>query len=422
VTVVAPAGAAPVAEQFDLPLHPIDGYEIPYHGDFPLWLAFRLFGAQGWMELRSWLRWYAEMVLRLVPPALSELAVDGVLIDQTIPAGGTVAERVGVPFVTMCTALLWNEDASVPPPFTAWPYGSDSWSLRRNRLGYAGWHWFMRPSLDLINRYRKRWRLPRLPTIEDAYSPLAQVSQLCAEFDFPRRHLPDVFHYVGSLAGNRRLKTQRPFPWERLDGRPLIVASLGTVPDSDNLPVFRRILAACAGIDAQLVLALGAWEDEDEPMRAKLGEIPANAIVVDFAPQQALLDRAALLITHAGVNSVLESLSRAVPMVALPRSADQLGMGSRIAHAGVGLLGSFRHATAWQIRELVQRALAEETFRTRTQEMQKALAAAGGIHRAADIAEQALLTRQPVRRLESGGLPGARPSTPDPVSRQDRAC
>jgi len=228
-----------------------------------------------------------------------------------------------------------------------------------------------------------------------------------------------VFHYVGSLAAKRRLKTERPFPWERLDGRPLIFASLGTVPDTDNLPVFRRILAACAGIDAQLVLALGAWDDEDEPVRGKLREIPANALVVDFAPQQALLDRAALLITHAGVNTVLESLSRAVPMVALPRSADQLGMGSRIAQAGVGLLGSFRHSTAWQIRELVQRALAEETFRKRAQEMQGVLAAAGGAHRAADIAEEALLTRRPVRRLDAGGLPTDRPSTPGPAYSRD---
>jgi MGT family glycosyltransferase len=401
-----------VAEQFDLPVHTIEGYDIPYHGAFPLWLAFHLCGAQGYIELRSWVRWYAEMILRLVPPALSELKVDGMLIDQTIPAGGTVAEHVGVPFITMCTALLWNEEASVPPAFTGWPYASDPWAQRRNRLGYAGWHWFIRPAVDLINRYRKRWRLPRLRTIEDAFSPLAQVSQLCAEFDFPRRHLPDVFHYVGSLVANRRLKTERPFPWERLDGRPLIFASLGTVPDTLNLPVFRKILAACAGIDAQLVLALGAWDEEDEPLRAKLGKIPDNALVVDFAPQQALLDRTALLITHAGVCTVLEALTRAVPMVALPRTADQPAMASRVVHAGVGLLGSFGRSTAWQIRELAQRVLAEDTFRQRAQDMQKALAAAGGVCRAADIVEQALSTRQPVRRRETVGLPEARPSTP----------
>lgn len=117
-----------------------------------------------------------------------------------------------------------------------------------------------------------------------------------------------------------------------------------------------------------------------------------------------------MLITHAGVNTVLESLCRGVPMVALPRSADQPAMAAQIAHAGVGLLGSFQRVTPWQLRALVERVLTEETFRQRAQDMQKALAAAGGVRRAADIAEQALLTRRPVRRRETSstrevGLP-----------------
>ena len=60
----------------------------------------------------------------------------------------------------------------------------------------------------------------------------------------------------------------------------MIFASLGTVPDPANLPVFRKILAACAGLDVQLVLALGEWNDEADSVREKLGPIPDNAIVV----------------------------------------------------------------------------------------------------------------------------------------------
>ena len=57
-------------------------------------------------------------------------------------------------------------------------------------------------------------------------------------------------------------------------------------------------------------------------------------MVVDFAPQLELLDKAAMLITHAGVNTVLEALCRGVPMVALPRNADQPGNAARIEYAG----------------------------------------------------------------------------------------
>ena len=34
----------------------------------------------------------------MVPPALRELGVEGVIVDQTLPAGGAAAEHLGLPF------------------------------------------------------------------------------------------------------------------------------------------------------------------------------------------------------------------------------------------------------------------------------------------------------------------------------------
>jgi MGT family glycosyltransferase len=399
VTMLGSERAAGIAGQLGLPLHELHTDDVPPKSSLPLWLAFSLFG-QGWrIALRNAFRWRAEVVLRKVPPALAELAVDGLIVDQTVSAAGSVAEQAGVPFVTICSALVWNEEPVVPPPFTAWPYGDDERSLVRNRRGYAGWHWYIRPELQAINGYRKARKLAPLARIDDAFSTLAQVSQLCPEFDFPRRELPAHFHYIGSLAARRRAAAAQEFPWDRLDGRPLIFASLGTDPYPCNLPVFRKILAACAGLDAQLVLALGKWSDKQDSVREKLGPIPDNALVVDFAPQLELLDKAALLITHAGVNTVLEALCRGVPMVALPRNADQPGMGARVAYTGVGLLGSFPQTTPAELRQLIIRVLAEESFRQQAQRLQRAMLAAGGAARAAEIVEQAVLTRRPVLRI-----------------------
>ena len=398
ITIMAPEKAARIAGQLGLPFCELDTKNIPRRSSPLLWLAFSLFGV-GWkIGLRNVFRQRAEVILRKAPRACEELAIDGLIVDQTVSAAGTVAEHAGVPFVTVCSALLWNEEEGVPPPFTSWPYEESPGARSRNRRGYAGWHWYIRPELTTINRYRKAWKLRPLTRIDDAFSPLAQISQLCPEFDFPRRELPPHFHYIGSLAAERRVKTEDDFPWNRLDGRPLIFASLGTDPYSGDLVVFRKILAACAGLDAQLVLALGKWQDGQDSLREKLGPIPDNAIVVDFAPQLALLHKAALLITHAGVNTVLEALCRSVPMVALPRAADQPGMGARMAYTGVGLLASYKHCTADELRGLVQRVLTEDGFRRRAGELRQAMLAAGGAARAAEIVEQALLTRRPVLR------------------------
>ncbi len=398
VTLVAGSKAKGLAGQLGLDLYELDTDQVASRFPPLLWLATTLCGA-GWLaSVRSWLYWRAELALRLVPPALQDLGVDGVVLDQTVSAGGTAAEHLGLPYVTVCSALLWHEEIGVPPPFTSWSLGGDPRALRRNRVGYGAWHWYMRPTLKLINRYRAKWKLPPYARIEDGYSSLAQISQLCPEFDFPRTQLPPTFHYIGSLAANRSGTSTDTFPWERLNGRPLMFASLGTVPDPANLRVFRRILAACAGLDAQLVLALGKWNDEGPSVREKLGPLPGDPLVVEFAPQLALLDRAALLITHGGVNTVLESLCRGVPIVALPRSGDQKGMGARVEYAGVGLRTSFQRGTPQELRGLVQRVLAEDVFRQRARHLQQALQQAGGASRAAEIAEQALLTRRPVPR------------------------
>jgi MGT family glycosyltransferase len=254
--------------------------------------------------------------------------------------------------------------------------------------------------LRVVNRYRAAWRLPPLRRCGDTHSPYAQIVQLCPELDFPRRDLAATCHYVGSLAASR--PCQDPFPWDRLDGRALIFASLGTLCGKNNLAAFRKIAAACAGLDAQLVIALGKWTEQTGNPRDQLSHLPGDPLVVDFAPQLALLEKAAVVITHAGLNTTLETLLHGVPMVALPRFADQPGVAARVEYAGAGLRASYRRFTAPQLRRLVQRLLAEPAFRERARHLQQALLATGGVGHAADIVEQAVATKRPVNRGRVG--------------------
>ncbi len=397
-TLVAREKAAPLAAELNLEFYCLNVNDVPWRTSHLQWAAFWLAGNAWRISMRDNFLWQSRFLLEKLPAALRELGVDGAVVDQTLPAAGTAAQRAGLPFVTINSALLWNEEPAVPPPFTDWPYAEGRRAHLRNRMGYAAWHWFIRPVIRLINGYRRRWNLPLLQRIEDAFSPWAQVSQLCAGFDFPRREIPDNFHYIGSLASNRKAGDDFGFPWERLDGRPLIFASVGTVADSANPRVLKRIAQACDGLDAQLVLALGKWDDEGDANKERLGTLCGNHVLVDFAPQLALLDKAALLITHAGVNTVLEAICRAVPMVALPRGADQPGMAARVQYSGVGLCGSFWNSSPQEIQQLVRRVLADDAFRVRAAQMQQAMVAAGGLCRAAEIVEQAVITGRPVLR------------------------
>lgn len=398
VTLVARREARAIAENLGLDLVPIGDDDFRFPFPHLLWAACWLIGAPYFAVYRHWVEWHIESAMRQLPHMLGSLCVDGMVIDQAILAGGTVAERLGLPHVTVASALPWNTEPSIPPNFTPWTNAPGRLARWRNIGAYAAWHRLLRSPLRRLNRHRRAHGLPPLRRLDDTFSRLAQISQLSPDLDFPRPSAPPHFHHIGSLAATRPENASHDFPWDWLDGRPLVYASLGTVPDGTNRKVLQRILTACAPLDAQVVLTIGKWEENARASRAMPKDIPANALVVDFAPQLELLSKATALITHAGINTVLEAITREVPMVALPRSADQPGMAARIQRAGIGLVGSFARSTPAQIRELVGRVLAEPSFRSRVRQMRGSIEAAGGVARAAAITERAIATRQPVCR------------------------
>jgi zeaxanthin glucosyltransferase len=159
----------------------------------------------------------SEMMLRESPAAIKASGISMLLVDQTEPAKGTIADRLRLPFVTICNALALNRDPNVPPPFTSWPY-MDSWFGRaRNRAGYFISDRFTKPIWSIVNRYRRSWGLRPHACPDDSFSTLAQISQQPSLFDYPRRRLPRNFHYAGPFRG--ALPAVTSFPWEKLNGR-----------------------------------------------------------------------------------------------------------------------------------------------------------------------------------------------------------
>jgi hypothetical protein len=84
-------------------------------------------------------------------------------------------------------------------------------------------------------------------------------------------------------------------------------------------PVFHAIAEACARLNVQLVISLGAVLHPDE-----LGRLAGNPVVVEYAPQLELMRRSALAISHGGLNTVLEALSCGVPQVVIPVTWDRV--------------------------------------------------------------------------------------------------
>ena len=321
-------------------------------------------------------------VCRDAPEVIRSAGIDALLVDQVEPAGGTVAEHLGLPFVTVCNALAINRDPITPPPFTPWAYRPAWWATVRNRAGYAISDWLTSPIRAVVKDYRERWKLSPLATPDESFSRLAQICQMPRELDFPRTDLPDAFHYVGPL--RRPHGIADTFPWERLDGRPLVYASLGTLQNSRE-PVFRVFADACRGLDVQLVLSHGGGLTD-----AEASNLPGSPLVFPYVPQVKLLARAAVTLTHAGLNTVLDSLANGVPLVTVPITYEQPAIARRVEWHGCGESLSFCRLTARSVRAALRRVLEGTGYREAAARMRSATIAAGGVTRAGDLIEIAV--------------------------------
>ncbi|WP_310410092.1 glycosyltransferase [Chamaesiphon sp. OTE_8_metabat_110] len=327
-------------------------------------------------------------ILREAPNAISAAGVELLLVDQTSFGGGTVADFLKLPFISVACALMLNRETGIPPINSNWSYNPAWWAQLRNQLGYRLLSRITKPVVNTVAQYRQEWQLPPHLEPNDTYSKLAQISQQPAEFEFPRQELPQCFHFTGPYS---RPDSREPadFPFEQLTGQPLIYASMGTLQNK-LIGVFENIAQACVGLDAQLVIALGGGNP------ASLPNLPGSPLVVGYAPQLELLQKATLTITHAGMNTALESLSNGVPMVAIPIANDQPGVAARITWTGTGEVISLPKLTSSRLQVAIEKVLTEDAYKQNATRLQAAIRRAGGVSRAADIVEQVAQTGQPV--------------------------
>lgn len=214
-------------------------------------------------------------------------------------------------------------------------------------------------------------RSPGLRPADLAARVLAQVLKmreliLCpGDLELPGRrhdHEPEVFYVEPTVDLERR--DEGAFPWERLDpARKLLYVSLGSQSFQAGRDRVASFLATAVAAfysrpDWQLVLSTGSLFDP--------AEIPAppGGIVASWVPQLAVLERAAVAVTHGGLGSVKECIVRGVPMVLFPFTNDQPDNVRRIVHHRLGTAGDLRETSAQGLLSLVEEADRPEVRRS----------------------------------------------------------
>ena len=326
-----------------------------------------------------------ESMLKTLPEVVETNDVDALVIDSVNFYAELGAMQLGMPYLHVACAAHFDYSGYTPLCLYGRPHETTPQAFARNREDVARFVKIMENASTGVKAHAEKvglkidWDDP-----SSTLSPLAFITQVPRAFDYESCHWLPQFHHTGPFHDGKGREPLN-FPWERLTGEPLVYASMGTILNG-RLDVFRTIVAALAKHkDLQLVLSIGDQIDQNQ-----IGSVPSNTIIVKRAPQLDLLKQTSVCITHAGLNTVLESLAQGVPQVAIPVAFDQPGVAARIADKQTGVVTPLDKLTAEHLSNLLNEVLTNPVYRRNARKLQKAIAEANGLAVAADLVEESL--------------------------------
>jgi MGT family glycosyltransferase len=289
--------------------------------------------------------------------------------DSFAPWGGLVAQLLQLPSIASVPSILVNGDIDSR-------YGTDRGTEPEDPQLTAQWYARFQAQCHASLQPYHLPNPPSPPQLLQTYGDLNVVytsrlfQPMADAFDHRR------FQFVGPCFDFR--PQAPPFPFERLDGRPLVFISLGTVY-GDRPQFFRTCLRELADAPWQVVVSTG-----DPRLAEALEPAPENFIVRSSVPQIEILRRSAAFLTHGGMNSVQEALYHGVPLVVAPQAADQFWISARVSELGAALVLDPLRMEAGAVRGSIAKVVSGTQYAAAAARIGASLRTAGGHRRAAD--------------------------------------
>ena len=105
----------------------------------------------------------------------------------------------------------------------------------------------------------------------------------------------------------------------------------------------------------------------------EIGEVPDNVLLLDYAPQLAVLAEADGAINHGGITSLNECISYGVPAIVYsPGLLDQEGCAARIAYHNLGVRAAWKKFDPATLERHIELILGDEEIRSNVQAMRLA--------------------------------------------------
>lgn len=297
---------------------------------------------------------------------------DVLLYDvATFAAGRVLARKWGRPAIQMYGTFASNEHYSLT-----------------QRIGelYAGQ--IDREHPALIDFFVKQGRLLSQHgldglTLEEFNAPSEESNLVFVPKALQPAHetFDDRFAFVGASLDTGR--ADQP-PWQPPEpDEPLVLMTRGSFSYDHPEGYVRTCVEAFADTPWHVVMSAGELVDLDA-----VGPVPDNIQIMEWVPQLAVLDRADVFVSHAGTNSVVESLYFGTPVVAVPQMPEQRIVAARLAELGLAVRLSPDELTADRLRSAVTELAADGATRARVRALRDQMRAGDGPSLAADRIEE----------------------------------
>ena len=197
--------------------------------------------------------------------------------------------------------------------------------------------------------------------------------------------------HVGPALEMERHAGAVDLPWPADDRTPLVVLSFSTGPEQGNVDKMQRTLDALADLPVHVVATGGR--------SIEIGHVapPPNAVALDAADHDALMRRAALVVTHGGHGTMMRALKHGLPMLVMPgMAADQTPNAALVEEIGAGRALN-QDSSVEAIRAMAAHVLDDATYARRARELSKEIAGPDGAVAAASEIETFLQDRHAAR-------------------------
>lgn len=253
---------------------------------------------------------------------------------------------------------------------------------RDRLLNFLIYHVLLRDVTRYTNNIRREFGLG--PLNGHFFRAMWQIPSLVMHistpaFEYPRKDLPEHFHFIGPILPEPDDTFQPPDWWSDLnDGEPVILVNQGTI--AKNLD--ELIVPTIEGLKHQGMQVVAVPVTEGQ-----LGELPPNVRAEPFIPFYHLLPYVDVMVTNGGYGGTQAALAHGIPLIVAGETEDKMEVAARVEWAGAGINLRKQRPSPDLVRDAVREVLANPVYRDNARRIQADFAKYDAPTRAAELLE-----------------------------------